>query len=1072
MSWFGVGDDRHLWVLKLVAPQDGGWSLTPMENLLRGLRGIEDAVALELFGAAGVVGYTLRTNNGPRLEGVLHSYFPQARVEHRIYDSEEDRRKLEAEDWMRLDEDEYALALPLSLSKPGYLPLMIWDDNTLNASQSDPLAGIIGVLASATRSAGEGGGGDRLGVRLVIRPAEENWGKRWQNRMQARRDGDDRDRPAVSDRSGGGGGMAAMGVMAAFAGVAFGNWWLYDQGMYGYLAALDGGLAALGAGALWGWRKFAGNRRRAYMDEELVEGKLKSLAFWSELQLVRIYRNLADELAARQSLDELLEALRQFDHPAGNQLRAGRILRYQGVDIAQGGAVKHPFLGVSQSLGYLDRGRAMRSALSAREVACLWHPPLGADEMASMERTAAGVLIPYLEDLAAGGDDAGPLVGHSEGLDREIRLPESAIRKHALFVGKSGVGKSTLIKQVLAHKMQRKAKGLDNDAIVVVDPHADLVRDVLKFVPPEIAHKVRLLDFGRTDRVPAINLLDPELFPDRDRCVDTIVQTVRYLWEHWGNRLEDLLKRSLLILYEYNAHADTARDQMLTMLDILRLLEDGEETGQGRNTRSEMNPFQRHVFERVTDAGLKRWFMSYLNWGRETRSEAVGPVQSRMGAYQSSKRAKVVLGQRDSTILLGDVLREGQVLLVATAQGTIGKQPAALVGGTIVSLVDDAMRRQEDLARAERNRCLLVCDEFQAVTGADWEGMLAEIRKFGGSLMLATQSVARLDSDTRKLKEALLGNIGCVVAYQMSAQDARIMSAEMDSERVTEQYLVNLNPYHCYVRINSDTKAYPTFSLKTLPPPDDVYGSDQAVQAVLDGLPKYTFEWEDALARVEAMAAASMDDYKVGLDGQSDLQRGGPAGGRPPRGGGEPRKGEGSLFERVMTRGDQVAAAPAPAAAVAERPAPARGGRNDRVESGTLKGLPKDAVADSRVRPEVLEEIIRSNPNDPGIRQALDKHLGDRTDAERRRVRTEERAAIREEEAQRAAQQVERQVEQRLREETAAARAEARAEVLKDLTGSAEGAPREPAVAGSSSGGGSRRGRNPGAVRRPGGGGG
>ena len=100
--------------------------------------------------------------------------------------------------------------------------------------------------------------------------------------------------------------------------------------------------------------------------------------------------------------------------------------------------------------------------------------------------------------------------------------------------------------------------------------------------------------------------------------------------------------------------------------------------------------------------------------------------------------------------------------------------------------------------------------------------------------------------------------------------------------------------------------------------------------------------------------------------------------------------------------GEGVADTAAPAA---ERSAGSRGGgRNDRVASGTLKGLHKDAVSDSKVRPEVLEEIIRSNPNDPGIRQALDKQLGDRVEAERRRVRTEERAAIREGETQRAAQ--------------------------------------------------------------------
>ena len=177
------------------------------------------------------------------------------------------------------------------------------------------------------------------------------------------------------------------------------------------------------------------------------------------------------------------------------------------------------------------------------------------------------------------------------------------------------------------------------------------------------------------------------------------------------------------------------------------------------------------------------------------------------------------MGQRKSTIMLSDVLSDGLVLLVSTAQGTIGVQPAALMGGTMVSLVEAAMRDQERLPPDQRARCLLVCDEFQTVTGANWEGMAAEVRKYGGSLLLATQSLARLDTPERKLKAGILGNVGVMMAFNVAAEDAHIIAPEMDSERVEDRFLVNVDPRHCYARITSDTKVYPAFSMHTLPPP-------------------------------------------------------------------------------------------------------------------------------------------------------------------------------------------------------------------------------------------------------------
>ena len=929
----------------MVSPDDGGWSLTPMENLLRGVRNPKDVVSLELYGVDGVVRYGVRGNNGDGIGGMLHSYFPQARVERRVVGEDEEA---DVKDWLYLDEDEFALVQPLTLERASYLPLRIYDDRTIEQSCKDPLAGVIGHIGNSTLHSG-GGTGDRIGVRLVLRPAKEDWNSAWRDWMQSRRDGEDRSKSMGSDQSGPNMGTLLALSVAGLVGMV--GWYLWENATMREFLTYAGLGVGVGGGGVWAWKKFGRGRRRPYIDEELVEAKLKSLAFWSEVQLVRIYRHEDDGAVARSDMGQLLDTLRAFDDPAGNSWKGGKVRCFRGVDLFQGMERHHPFVHGRQSLGWLDSKRASKTALSAREVACLWHPPLGADEMATMERTASGMLAPYLADLSLESGDEGPLVGVFGGMDQEVRLPESSLRKHSIILGRSGVGKSTFIKHVIGHKLERKAKGLDDDAIVVIDPHADLVRDILKMVPVEIADKVRLLDFGRKDRVPGINLVDPRLFPDRDRCVDTIINTVRHLWDHWGGRLEDLLKRSLTAIYEYNEHEDTRPEEMLTMLDILPLLDSGKQTGSGPNAKTEEGPFQRHVLSRVKDEQIKQWFQSFLGWDRATRSEAVGPVYSRVGSYASNERASVIMGQRQSTIMFDDILQKGLVLLVSTAQGTIGVGPAALMGGTMVSLVDAALRSQEGTAAGKRSKCLVVCDEFQTVTGADWEGMLAESRKYGCSLMLATQSLARLDTAERKLKAGVLGNVGVIIGYQMAAEDARIVSPEMDEERVQQRFLVNLNPHHCYVRINSEKKCYPAFSMRTLPPPDMVRGSDESEKAVLASSEFYTSDWLEVRTRMNEELKQRLEAEKVGGGGGGD---------------------------------DPFSAA-------------IRNQREQRVEKGALRGVPQEAVEKSGVAKSALEEIVRMDPHDPGLRVALDKRMGDHVNFEKRKVRESETGRIREE---------------------------------------------------------------------------
>ena len=850
---------------RLIVPPDGGWSLTPIENLLRGLRNMSDRFSLEIYGggSVGAVSYLLRSTSGTKLQGFIQSYYPQARAELL-----ESGGKGVHGDWLTLDEDENALVMPLWLGGERFMPLKTYADQVLREGEFDPLAGVVAHLSGIGRWTG-GDTRDRIGIRLLLHPANEGWAKRYQSRIQARRDGDDR------TRSGGGrdaeqsasntGGLGLIGLIC-LGGVGYLNYDFWQAGDLLKLVAMDAGVLAMGALGYWGWRKFGAKRSRVYLDEELVEEKIKSLGFQAEVQLIRTYSGGdAEKEGATESLHGFLDVLRQFDNPAGNSWSSGRVKEHSGLDLRH----QHGDLGLANPalvMNWCSPGRAKRSVLSAREVATLWHMPLGMKEMASMDRGQSKVLTPYLEGL----DEDGPLVGYTEH-DLPVRLPESALEKHTLFLGRSGTGKSTMIKQVVYYKMLQKARGNDDGAIVLIDPHADLVRDILRVVPPSIAHKVRLLDLGRNDRVPAINLMDPYLFPDRDRCVGTIIQTLKGLWESWGNRLEEILDRGLKMIYEYNVHPDTLRERMLTMLDLLRLLQDGKVVGQGRDQSVELSSFQKHVLSRVEDAYVKMWFTSFMGWPRDTRAEALGPVMNRIGAYAGDSRAKAVLGQRESTVVFSDILRDGIILLVSTASGTIGPGPAALMGGTVVSLLDSALRNQERLKVEQRKKCLLIADEFQTVTGTNWEGMLAEVRKYKCSLMLATQSLAVLDSPERNLKSGIMSNTACLISYQISAEDAQLVSYQLGHERVSESDLVMLDPFCCYVRITTQDRALPVFSLKTLPPPEMEHGSEESVDAVVRNMMDYTVDREEALRRIndEALAAMQGLDDKIGVSGDT-----------------------------------------------------------------------------------------------------------------------------------------------------------------------------------------------------------
>ena len=440
-----------------------------------------------------------------------------------------------------------------------------------------------------------------------------------------------------------------------------------------------------------------------------------------------------------------------------------------------------------------------RSILGVREVACLWHPPGARDETPLVERSGARVLLP-----SARGTRGGALVGQTTaGNPREISFPDDLLHRHHLYVARTRMGKSTLMHHIVSHKLKQKAEGKDPDAIVVVDPHADLVNGLLGQVPESLVDRVRLIDLADDAGAPGINLLDTRIFADRDRTADSVVRVAKGLWDQWGPRMQSILEQTVKTLHEANERMDA--DQQYTILDGLRLLSDDK--------------FQAKVLAKVSDPYLLEWWSrDFSSWHRQYKAEALAPVQTRLSYYASSKRARAILGQSRSTIDMRQVILDGGVLLVSTSQGTAGRDVAALVGASILNLVDAVIREQGALPLEKRRGVLVVVDEMQSMPGVDYETMLSELGKFGASFILATQGLAKLGDLSRTMQDSIMSNVGCLAVFQVAGNDARTLVWELGKDRVSEDDITSLPVHHCYVRATVDKERLPVFSMAVRKP--------------------------------------------------------------------------------------------------------------------------------------------------------------------------------------------------------------------------------------------------------------
>jgi hypothetical protein len=760
-------------------------------------------------------------------------------------------RQLDAEalaperDPLVLHPGEAASSAVLHLAQPAALPLKTPHLHG-GAPQVDPLVGFIHALAETPPTL-------RVVCQLIVTPAASGWARRYERLLGAQQDR----RRLFQQRPDAIGNDLELGLLAALGvGVLALPFWL----LHGLLLALWGlslvSLTALGlGGGIW-FLRAKRQEQLLLLHAPAVSDKLRRGAVRTCLRLYVL--GPADEQARARWLRALLDRM-SGAYAAENRLvvgRQGEIRPAQAPHPLRGQREReemwrlerafHPTLRRERFLLWL-RGDRARPFLSTLELAAFYHFPQSMDDhpfltlQSSRQRlpapgvfTIAPVDVPPL----APADLADPVTWDAEvreklkgvymGTSRygaqtlPVYFPWSMLDGHMGIVAGTGMGKSSLIKQ-----MMRWAALDPHLAIVCADPHGDLQRDMRSLVAPHEIEQGRVVIIDPADDWPVgfPSLWEPALQhqADRQRVVSNVVHTMEQMsGEAWGKRVRANFVIGLTTLMQACA-GDRARGgdaEVHTILDMYHLF---------------TNPaFRASVLSRVTPGGRAEtlqdaWFSQHDRLMPYQELQEVASLLNRiLPMYFDS--AGTLIGQRSPRFSLRDALWNHRICLLNL--GSLGLESRSFVGSLFLSYLQGIVHEAGMVPMEERPHLLLVIDELQAFDPQAIIGLFGEIRKFGGRIIGATNSLEKIQRNHPELA-AELNNIGTWVAGRLGGADATLMLQRLQGSlkgSLSERDLDTLPRLNFFVRAMVEGQPERPFRLALPPhPPRNTVLEDRAL---------------------------------------------------------------------------------------------------------------------------------------------------------------------------------------------------------------------------------------------------
>jgi hypothetical protein len=504
---------------------------------------------------------------------------------------------------------------------------------------------------------------------------------------------------------------------------------------------------------------------------EAIESKIAKPGFETSIRIIAVSD---DEASAKSHITNVGSAFAQF---------AGDLNSLKGRKIYSKGSFMEDFLYRYQPMFNLFENRI--SILNSEELATIFHFPnkqvITPHIFWLNAKTAPAPAQIPTEGLYLG-------VSNYQGTKRPVYLGNKDRMQHIYVIGKTGVGKSELLKSLIMQDI-KAGKG-----VCFMDPHGDAIEDILKLIPPERAEDVIYFNPADVERPMGMNLLEARTEDEKHFAATSIINLMYKLFDPYktgivGPRFEHGVRNAMLTAMSVPGS---------TFVEIMRIMTDVK--------------YVQELLPHVTDPIVRRYWTDQIAQTSDFhKSEVLDYTVSKFGRFVTNKLIRNIIGQSQSSFDVRKVMDEGKILLINLAKGTLGEENSNFLGLLLVPRILMAAMSRANMLKEDRRDFHFYVDEFQNFATPDFAVIMSEARKYGLGLTVANQFIGQVEEE---VKNAIFGNVGTVISFRVGVTDANYLQHEF-TPTFGEDDLLNVERFHAYVKTIVNNEPVPPFSMDT-----------------------------------------------------------------------------------------------------------------------------------------------------------------------------------------------------------------------------------------------------------------
>jgi hypothetical protein len=424
------------------------------------------------------------------------------------------------------------------------------------------------------------------------------------------------------------------------------------------------------------------------------------------------------------------------------------------------------------------------SIVSSEELATIFHYPNKTVETPHIQWLKAKTAPVASEVPSKDGTFMG--FGQYRGVKRQVCIDFEDRRRHVYIIGKTGVGKSVLLHDMAIQDIKA------GYGVCVIDPHGDLIENIIKYVPAERAEDVIYFDPADTERPMGLNLLESNTEEQKHFMTTAIINLMYKLYDPQrtgiiGPRFEHAVRNAMLTVMS---------EEGSTFIEVVRVLTDAK--------------YVQELLPKVQDPIVRRYWTDQIAQTSDFhKSEVLDYIVSKFGRFVTNKTMRNIIGQSVSAFDFRRVMDEGKILLINLSKGKLGEENSNFLGLVLIPKILVAAMSRQDMPEDQRRDFFLYVDEFQNFATPDFATILSEARKYHLNLTVANQFIGQMDEE---VKNAVFGNVGSLISFRVGVTDASYLSHEFQPV-FGESDLINVDRYHAYMKTIVDNEPVPPFSV-------------------------------------------------------------------------------------------------------------------------------------------------------------------------------------------------------------------------------------------------------------------